>query len=92
MSYPNSETAQPPTADLVAVVRAAWADALGHDNFRDDEDFFVVGGHSVLAARVMGVLRKSLGVRLSLRLFFDNATVAQLAAALTTHTARHKEG
>ena len=77
--------------DLAATIRRAWAAALGHEDFRDDDDFFAVGGHSLLVARIMAPLGKSLGTRLSLRLFFDNPTVEQLASALSEH-ARQNQG
>ncbi len=70
--------------DLSAMVRQAWEAALGHADFGDDDDFFtVVGAHSVLVARIMGQLGKAVRTRLSLRLFFDNATVNELARALS---------
>jgi len=70
--------------DLSAMVREAWVAALGHTDFSDDDDFFsVIGAHSVLVARIMGHLGKVVRRRLSLRLFFDNATVNELARALS---------
>ena len=67
---------------LRAHVRAGWADALGHDGFDDDEDFFEVGGHSLLIAQIMAELGALAGTRLSLRLFFDHPTVNELTEAL----------
>jgi hypothetical protein len=63
-------------------VRARWVDALGHDRFSDDDDFFDVGGHSLLIADIMAKLGALTGRRLSLRLFFDNPTVNELTDAL----------
>lgn len=71
------------TPDRVAEVREAWAIALKHTRFGNDDDFFdVVGGHSLLVASIMGRLSRAVGRRLSLRTFFDNPSVHQLAAAL----------
>ncbi|MEY9854621.1 acyl carrier protein [Catenulispora sp. GAS73] len=67
---------------LRAQVRARWADALDHDRFTDDDDFFEVGGHSLLIADIMAGLGAQLGRRLSLRLFFDHPTVNELTDAL----------
>lgn len=67
---------------LRAYVRARWADALEHDRFDDDDDFFEVGGHSLLIADIMAKLGALAGTRLSLRLFFDNPTVNELTDAL----------
>lgn len=67
---------------LLAHVRAEWADALEHDRFDDDDDFFEVGGHSLLIAGIMAKLGARAGTRLSLRLFFDHPTVNELTDAL----------
>jgi acyl carrier protein len=72
---------------LRAQVRARWADALGHDGFGDDDDFFEVGGHSLLIADIMAKLGALAGTRLSLRLFFDHPTVNELIDALAAHEA-----
>ncbi|MDX3659644.1 phosphopantetheine-binding protein [Streptomyces sp. ID05-26A] len=68
---------------LCARVRAEWAEALEHDRFGDDDDFFDLGGHSVLIAGIMANLAKLAGTRLSLRLFFDHPTVNELTDALS---------
>jgi hypothetical protein len=69
---------------LHAQVRARWSDALGHDSFADDDDFFEVGGHSLLIAEIMASLGGLVGMRLSLRLFFANPTVNELTDALVS--------
>jgi hypothetical protein len=73
--------------DIVSCVREVWAAALGHTDFADDDDFFTVGGHSLLAARVVAGLGKRIGQRLRMRMFFDNPTVGEFAAAVSAHTA-----
>jgi acyl carrier protein len=70
---------------LRAEVRARWADALAHDRFDDDADFFDVGGHSLMIAEIMAGLGALAGTRLPLRLFFDNPTVNELTAALAAY-------
>ncbi|MBX9393658.1 acyl carrier protein [Streptomyces sp. TRM72054] len=72
---------------LHAHVRAEWADALGHDDFADDDDFFEVGGHSLLIADIMAKLGALAGTRLSLRLFFDHPTVNELTDVLAADEA-----
>lgn len=82
-SAASAAVGQPAAPDRVAEVREAWAIALKHTRFGNDDDFFdVVGGHSLLVASIMGRLSRAVGRRLSLRTFFDNPSVHQLAAAL----------
>ncbi|MET8756350.1 AMP-binding protein [Lentzea sp. NPDC004782] len=76
-----------PEPDLATCVRAVWADVLGHDDFTDTDDFFAIGGHSLLIARIMAKLGKVSGLRLPLRLFFDHPTVGGLADVIATRKA-----
>ncbi|MFJ4011029.1 acyl carrier protein [Streptomyces sp. NPDC090026] len=77
-----------PQPDRVrALVREQWADALEHDGFGDDDDFFEAGGHSLLIADIMAGLGQAAGTRLPLRLFFDHPTVNELTTALAAHEA-----
>ncbi len=59
-----------------------WADVLGVDGGRHHDDFFDLGGESILAARVLARVRDDLGVRLSVRDVFGARTVAALAPLL----------
>ena len=47
-----------------------------------DESFFDLGGHSILATRLVFQLRQKLGIHVPLGLVFDAPTIAQLASAL----------
>ncbi|WP_208020924.1 acyl carrier protein [Verrucosispora sioxanthis] len=72
---------------LRAHVRAGWAAALQHERFDNDDDFFAIGGHSLLIAEIMAGLGALAGTRLSLKLFFDHPTVNELTDALAAHEA-----
>jgi hypothetical protein len=45
-----------------------------------DEDFFLLGGHSLFAAQLIGNLADIFGVDVSLRAVFEGPSVAELAA------------
>ncbi|OKI32048.1 non-ribosomal peptide synthetase [Saccharothrix sp. CB00851] len=71
----------PATPDERAVARA-WADVLGADRVGRGDDFFALGGDSLLAIRVAARLRPVFGRVVAPRALFDHPTVGALAAAL----------
>jgi len=60
----------------------AWASVLGHRRFGRTDRFFDVGGHSLLAARLMLDVRERLSVQAWVRDLFEYDTVASLAELL----------
>jgi amino acid adenylation domain-containing protein len=63
---------------LLTLVR----DVLGTDKVSVDDDFFLVGGHSLLGTQLVLRARESFGVMLTLRDFFEAATVTRLAVRI----------
>jgi amino acid adenylation domain-containing protein/FkbM family methyltransferase len=46
------------------------------------DSFFEIGGHSLLATQALARIRKELDVEISLRIFFDHPTLADMAQAI----------
>ncbi|MCQ9178700.1 alpha/beta fold hydrolase [Streptomyces sp. IBSBF 2953] len=66
-----------------SAVRDAWARVLAHDSFGEEDDFFAIGGNSLLAARVAAEISKRTGgVRVPLKAFFAAPTVSGLSAVV----------
>lgn len=61
-------------------ITAIWRDLIGIDDISLDADFFQLGGHSLMATRVLARIEEALGVRLSLRDIFDAPTIRGQAA------------
>jgi amino acid adenylation domain-containing protein len=80
---PGRIGAQPPRNDTERRVAALWADLLAMPVTDVNSDFFDIGGHSQLAARLISEVQQAFGVALPLAAFLDNGrTVAQLAELL----------
>jgi amino acid adenylation domain-containing protein len=80
LELPSAPGPQGPSpAELVTAI---WTRVLGHDEFAGDDDFFEVGGDSLLATWVVAELRQALGRPVELSVLLDNSTVQDLAAIL----------
>ncbi|GAA2610023.1 non-ribosomal peptide synthetase [Streptomyces lienomycini] len=64
------------------VVCELFAEILGVAEVGADDNFFDLGGHSVLATRLTGRLRAAYGLELGLRALFESATPAEIARRL----------
>lgn len=71
-----------PSTVVEELLIAWYAEMLGLADVNPDTDFFVVGGHSLLASRLAARIRAAFGVDLPLGTVFSHPRVADLAAAV----------
>ncbi|MEV6275315.1 amino acid adenylation domain-containing protein [Nocardia sp. NPDC051832] len=76
---------EPATAGERAVA-AVFADVLGIERAGADDNFFALGGNSLLATRVTARLGEAVHARIPVRLLFTAPTVAELARRLADTT------
>lgn len=72
------ESLTPLEAKLLEILK----ELLSVDNIATDDDFFLLGGHSFIAAQVIARVRDRFGVELGLRAVFENPTLAGMAAQI----------
>jgi len=72
-------TDERPRSSTETRLAALWSDLLKLDTVGVQQDFFLLGGHSVLAMRLLGRIAAEFGVRLPLRTIFDAPTIERLA-------------
>jgi acyl carrier protein len=66
------------------IVADIWRELLDCGDVTPDDDFFGLGGHSLLTLQVVFRLRKRLNVALPARAPFNHRTLAELAACVDT--------
>ncbi|MEU3416032.1 amino acid adenylation domain-containing protein [Streptomyces sp. NPDC006658] len=76
-----------PRTPLEQAVAAVWCELLGLDEVGVHDDFFVLGGNSLLATRLAFRLRQVASAEVPLAAVFAAGTVARLAEVLATATA-----
>ncbi|MFE3195213.1 amino acid adenylation domain-containing protein [Nocardia sp. NPDC059240] len=89
---PQSEAGdrQPPEGPVEIAVAAAFAEVLGIDEVWREDDFFALGGNSLIATRVVARLSAALGVAVPVRALFDAPTVTDLAALVAAGGASNR--
>ncbi|AGM07124.1 non-ribosomal peptide synthetase [Amycolatopsis keratiniphila] len=68
-----------PRTEMERALAGIWAETLGHPEIGIDENFFDLGGDSLLAGKIAARARGELGAGLRLRDLFECPTVAALA-------------
>jgi thioesterase domain-containing protein/acyl carrier protein len=68
-----------PTERRLATI---WAETLGLEQVGVDDNFFDLGGHSLLGIQLLARVREQLDIQLSVRTFFETPTIAGLAALI----------
>ena len=65
-----------------------WAEILTLDRIGIHDNFFDLGGHSLMATRVVSRVIKTFQVEVPLQALFAAPTVAEMAAVITEHQAK----
>ncbi len=77
-----------PTTSTEHTVATVFADLLGLERVGLDDDFFALGGNSLIATQAVSRLGESLGGRVPLRAIFEASTVEALAATIEENASK----
>ena len=70
-----------PEGEVERALAAIWMRLLGLEQVGRRDNFFDIGGHSLMAVRMISALRDALGIELALRELFAHPILADLAAS-----------
>jgi amino acid adenylation domain-containing protein len=76
---PGAEAYVGPRTPAEETLAAIWAETLRVERVGVEDDFFALGGHSLVATRVISRVREAFGAEVPLRALFEAPTVAGLA-------------
>lgn len=71
-----------PRTDTEKLVADIWAEYLKVDRISIFDNFFEIGGYSLIAVQIMGRIEKETGKRLPLATLFEHSTIEKLALML----------
>jgi NAD(P)-dependent dehydrogenase (short-subunit alcohol dehydrogenase family)/acyl carrier protein len=73
-----------PQTEAERTIAKIWKDALGQSQIGLDDNFFDLGGHSLVGTSILSQIRTAFQVNLPLRLIFEAPTVRALAKHVET--------
>ncbi|WP_327701916.1 condensation domain-containing protein [Streptomyces decoyicus] len=86
-----AEAHREPSTETESRLTVMWSAALGVDRVGVHDDFFALGGHSLLGSEVMDTVRQEYKVDVPLGLLFESPTIAAVAAYVDEQLARPSE-
>jgi acyl carrier protein len=89
---PTVEPDDAPQTEAEEAVAKIWAEVLGREKVGRGQDFFAMGGHSLLAAQILSKIRTGLQVELPLSSLFGARTVARFAELIEEALIENLEG
>jgi acyl carrier protein len=75
-----------PEASVRAVadqIRVIWEQELALDHVPDDEDFFVLGGHSLIMQRIQAAIKDELDIEVPMDSLFMHSTIRDISAYIS---------
>ena len=71
-----------PRTEEEKIVAAIWKESLNMETIDIFSNFFEMGGHSIIAVKIVVKIQKKTGVRIPLSAVFQNQTIEKFAKLL----------
>lgn len=78
----NSDAKPDAKSDVKSALRAIWMELLNLDDVENDDNFFVIGGHSILALNMIHEIDDQFGVEVGIGDLYANLELADLAQCI----------
>jgi amino acid adenylation domain-containing protein len=84
VQFSGEYTTTAPRNDIEVKLQAIFAEVLGRPDIAIDDNFFRIGGHSLLAARAAVRISDAFGVNLALSAFLETPTISALVTKVSS--------
>lgn len=86
LNYKSNKIVQytEPRTETEKIVETIWKECLNREKIDVFSNFFEIGGHSLIAVRVMNKIQQLTGKKLPLSALFEHSTIEQLAKLINT--------
>jgi amino acid adenylation domain-containing protein len=75
----------PPVGDTEHTLLALWREVLGTEDIGRESRFYALGGHSLMAVRLVGRINRGFGTAVTVAQFMSDATIAAVARRIDAH-------
>ena len=87
----SQQAYEAPEGELELTLAAIWRELLGVERVGRNDNFFSLGGHSLLGIQVLSRVSRQLNITLPLRVLFEARTVRELAECINAEMADMEE-
>ncbi|WRH68890.1 MAG: phosphopantetheine-binding protein [Planktothrix sp. GU0601_MAG3] len=78
-----TQTYRAPRSPIEEVMTEIWAEILAVEKVGIEDDFFILGGHSLKAIQLISKIRQTLEIEVAVRQVFNHPTIAQLVKEMS---------
>lgn len=78
-------------SDTEAIIGNIWCTALGYDEININDDFYELGGDSIIAIQIANEYKKSTGIKIEVENIMEYCTISSLSLFLDSDDTKEKE-